>query len=423
MQLLAATLGLLMACGAAWGASVQDITQRLQRAKSGTGIVRILHFGDSHLAAPAASGAYGAFFRSGYGDGGPGLGLPWVRSVTGVRAEASRGWRKPGRKEDDFGRGLGGAFLEARRPGEWARLEARFSRLRIHLLRQPGGGQVQIVLDGRVLEMVDLSAGSGPVHIFEYATGEAPRPHRLELLTRSAGPVRILDVALEGTTGTTHSTLAFNGAAASWLAETPSELFAAELQAESPDLVLLAFGTNEANATDFEPSAYQAMLESLLMRFQKAAPGAGFVLVGPPDARLKRGIPQALEQVIQVQRTVASRMGALFVDRRQAMGGAGSIEAWRQEGLAGNDLVHMTAPGYTRLARAMLSDLWSQLGQEAHFASGPEPVLPPPSSSLPPSGPKGSTIYVFRTTEGRLFIVDDPRKVAGLEGEWIQGKP
>ena len=86
------------------------------------------------------------------------------------------------------------------------------------------------------------------------------------------------------------------------------------------------------------------------------------------------------------------------------------------------DICHyiLTGAGYTRLARATLTDLWTQAGQEARFPSAP------PVAQLPPSAapqPRGSTIYVFRTTDGRVFIVDDPRKVAGLEGEWIQGKP
>lgn len=407
------------------GASVQEVAQRLQRAKSGAGLVRILHFGDSHLAAPATSNTYSAFFRGSYGDGGPGLGLPWVKPMEGVRTEASRGWKKAGWKDGDRRLGLGATSFEAKRAGEWARLEGRFSRLRLHFLQQPGGGQVRIRVDGAFLEDVDLSAGGG-VRVFDHALGGSPRVHRVELLTQSAGPVRLLDVALEGSSGAVHSTLAFNGAAASWLTETPEGLFASQLQAESPDLVMLAFGTNEANASDFTAPLYQVMLEAVLARFQKAAPGAGFVLLGPPDAVLKRGLPQALEQVIQVQRAVASRMGALFVDRRQAMGGAGSIEAWLGEGLAAGDRVHLTGPGYTRLARATLTDLWSQVGQEARFPSAP-PVAHPPapsaSSSAPTAPSKGSTIYVFRTTEGRVFIVDDPRKVAGLEGEWIQGKP
>lgn len=407
------------------GASVQEVAQKLQRAKSGAGIVRILHFGDSHLAAPATSSAYSAFFRGSYGDGGPGLGLPWVSPMEAVRAEASRGWRKSRWKDGDRRLGLGATCFEAKRPGEWARLEGRFSRLRLHFLQQPGGGQVRISVDGVFLEDLDLSVGGG-VRVIDHALGGSPRVHRVELLTRSAGPVRLLDVALEGSSGAVHSALAFNGAAASWLTETPESLFATQLRAESPDLVMLAFGTNEANASDFTAPLYQVMLEAVLARFQKAAPGAGFVLLGPPDAMLKRGLPQALEQVIQVQRAVASRMGALFVDRRQAMGGAGSIEAWLGEGLAAGDRVHLTGPGYARLARATLTDLWSQVGQEARFPSAPPEAqlpAPPASSATPPPQSKGSTIYVFRTTEGRIFIVDDPRKVAGLEGEWIQGKP
>ncbi|HWQ08932.1 MAG TPA: hypothetical protein VN436_07490, partial [Holophaga sp.] len=69
-------------------ASLQQFPAQWLPARNAGGTVRILHFGDSHLAAPAAARAYGDFFRRSYGDGGPGLALPWVLGVDGVRAQA-----------------------------------------------------------------------------------------------------------------------------------------------------------------------------------------------------------------------------------------------------------------------------------------------------------------------------------------------
>jgi hypothetical protein len=313
--------------------------------------------------------------------------------------------------------GLGASFLETWRAGEVASLEAKFSRFRIYLLADPAGGKVAVTVDGRLQGELDLLGPSGRLAVFAKDLPPGLGTRNMEIRTIRGGLVRILGVALEGASGAIYSPLAFNGARFSWTRSMPDELFQSQLQAEAPDLIILAFGTNEANSRDFSPELYRRELDATLARFQQAAPRAALLLVGPPDGQLRQGSPGALASVIALQKTAAETCGGLFVDQRQAMGGPGSIEAWFRQGWANRDLVHLNPPGYQRLAALVLSGLFAGTGQSGaalRAAQGPRSPEPAPESH---------PLYTFRKPDGGVLITDDPTKVEGLPGAWIRVAP
>ena len=294
----------------------------------------------------------------------------------------------------------------------------RFSRFRLHFLKLPGGGTARVAVDGRFLAEVSLQGATPDLEVFARNLG--PGLHRLEITTSREGPVRILGVALEGVSGVSYSPLAFNGAEAFWMGD-PGDLVLAQLQAEAPDLVVLAFGTNEANGPNFDVSAYRRRLEAFLSRLQRAVPGTLLLLLGPPDARLPRGLPGALAQVIAVQQALAPHFGGLFLDQREAMGGAGSIGSWQQIGWAGRDGVHLTPLGYDRLAGLVVERFFERLGQPVLSQGLLKLARVSPDSQLPAE--QGHTIFTFRTADGRTILTDRPSVVAGERGEWVGAKP
>lgn len=401
----------------ALGASAlpEGIHGRLLRAQSRQGQVRILHFGDSHLAATPAQMAYGQVFRGTPGDASTGLGLPWIQPRPGVKSARSKGWSTVTRARGDESLGLAGGFLETLQGGQWARLEGRFSRMRLHFLRTADGGSAEIRVDGNTLGHVGL-CGKG-LQVFDR---EIPAAwHQVEIHTRG-GRVRLLGAALEEGPGVVHSPLAFNGAEASWLSRIPEPLFQAQIRAEAPDLVILAFGTNEAAAPAFRGEAYRSALEAVLDRFRRAAPQAGLVLVGPPDGRFQRGTPGALDAVVDLQRRVAASRGAVFVDQRQAMGGSGAIAEWLRSGLASQDLVHLSAPGYLRLAASVTRELMPGLhpvlpalptrARKGSLPAGPAPTPAAPQIALA----KPNRVYTLWFEDGTCLITDNAR--AGEQG-------
>jgi lysophospholipase L1-like esterase len=390
--------------------------------------VRVLHFGDSHAAAKEALREYRGILQAQFGEGGPGFGLPWAQKVVGVSAQASTGWRK----DSGAGPTLCGRWLEASRAGERATLEGRFSRFRLHFLRQRGAGSVRILVDGRTLSELSLPSENPELCLYEK---ELPAgSHKLEILCLTEGPVRLLGVALENSHGAVHSAVALNGSQASWLLGIPEDLFVAQVRAEAPDLLILAFGTNEANDRRFDVNTYRQSLEALLTRFRKAAPDAVLLLTGPPDAQLPKALPGAMDQVIAEQRSAAARFGALFLDRREAMGGPGSMNVWNQSGLVQRDFVHFTGPGYERLSRLVLGSLFQRLQQtwdgnpDARLAKASHGAFSLPATlPAPPAAPRaakeGNPIYVFRTEDGRTIITDHPNTISGERGDWIGRRP
>ena len=75
----------------------------------------------------------------------------------------------------------------------------------------------------------------------------------------------------------------------------------AEMQAYRPDLILLAFGTNEGFERDFDEAEYAGSYLEALNLLRAVAPGAAILAMGPPDAAMTRpdlyydGVDQPLE--------------------------------------------------------------------------------------------------------------------------------
>ena len=147
-----------------------------------------------------------------------------------------------------------------------------------------------------------------------------------------------------------------------WL-EWDEQLLIEGWRALNPDLVVLAYGTNEANNSNYSIDTYQAELDAVLSKFRTGLPEVPCILVGPSDRGVKRrGVYSVWDRtapIAQIQRETAPRYGCAFYDLQEATGGRGSMIAWRftQPALAASDLIHFTKTGYEWLAARFLSAL------------------------------------------------------------------
>src|SRR5262249_44739187 len=136
----------------------------LSRARSGEAAARVLHYGDSHVAADLLTGALRRDLQRCFGDAGAGFILaskPYsYYARRGLTMQASPGWQAGGLSGASLlgdGRfGLAGISFTATTVGESFRVTAPASRFDLYLLKQPGGGAVTIFLDGMACER-DLS--------------------------------------------------------------------------------------------------------------------------------------------------------------------------------------------------------------------------------------------------------------------------
>jgi len=124
-----------------------------------------------------------------------------------------------------------------------------------------------------------------------------------------------------------------------------------------PDLIVLAFGTNEAADADWTFAEYRQLLAGILRRLHATAPRASILIYGPPD---RADLPLAAKRmpgVIEAERRAAFEGNAAFWSSYDAMGGPGSMKAWVARGLGQADRVHFTSAGYVRLADLFYQDL------------------------------------------------------------------
>jgi lysophospholipase L1-like esterase len=250
--------------------------------------------------------------------------------------------------------GLGGVSINSNRPGETVQLTAAGDSSELLFLQQPEGGSLEVWVDDNLLGTVstqgDLRPATAPLI-------DAPGEHRYVFKTLNSNPVRLFGTVVQNKSGVTWESLGINGAQATMLADWDETILEAHLAKRNPGLIVLAYGTNEANNPRFDAKDYTNGLRTVLTRLRKGAPLASILLVGPPDCHVSA---QNLDAVINAQINVAHEMGAAFWHWRDHMGGANSISYWVQCGLAQGDYIHMTTAGYQMVGRTLAEELLIQ---------------------------------------------------------------
>ncbi|HEY0407977.1 MAG TPA: SGNH/GDSL hydrolase family protein [Pyrinomonadaceae bacterium] len=353
-------------------AALDKFYRALAATKAGRRIdpVRIMHYGDSHTAADILTAEIRRDFQREFGDGGAGYMIPRNPQSTqrrGVLNGATSGWRVDGigqQGASDTFLGLAGLSLSTDRAGESAWLQTTCKRFEVYFLKQPGGGAIDILVDGKsVLDQPISLQADAPTPDFYASEAPADGEHRVEVRTVRPGRARISGIVTEHLSpGVTYDVLGINGARATrlrgWVNET-SFLYNVELR--QPDLIILAYGTNEVTDDDWSIESYQRMFSEILKRLRKVAPQASILVYGPPDRAVSTGdgwvsVPK-MNALIQAQRNAAIEAGAAFWSSYGAMGGAGSINSWASQGLAQGDHVHLTSGGYTRMGAMFFEDM------------------------------------------------------------------
>jgi hypothetical protein len=194
-------------------------------------------------------------------------------------------------------------------------------------------------------------AGPGSV-TYPLAAG----PHEVLLRTLDRAPVRLFGWTLDNTSGLTFETLGINGAQAHVMLAWDETLWAAELAARNPGLVVLAYGTNEANSRLWTLEQYRLDMKAVIDRVRRAVPQAAILMIGPPDCG--KGHPLLhLSDVIAAQRDIAREQNVAFWDWRAHMGGPGSVKLWATAGYGQADNIHLTGDGYRLTGETIINSL------------------------------------------------------------------
>ena len=383
-------------------------------AQSKRGLV-ILHIGDSHTSADFLTGELRRRLQARYGRGGTGYmtaGHPHigVRSST-VKITASAGWtykslQRPDARPGEFW--LSGYDAIATLPGETMSFASEqpltFDMIEIEAIGQPGGGSIDIKLDGNVATHYDLAAARIEPVVIRLLPERGPTDKLREISITTTGPgtVSLASVSIyNNRSGVTYNSVGYVGAQASLLNKMSEKLFADDLARINPQIVVLSFGTNEASNEHLDIAQYSKGYERVLGKIKAALPAAAIVLIGPPDfnelpascpkdkvaeavcrrAPAAPGVasnaaepaatalasaaecawhtPAKLAQVRDAQRDIAKRQGLVYWNWASIMPNECGAHQWftASPPLMSRDHVHFTSEGYKKSAEQFLNTL------------------------------------------------------------------
>ena len=341
--------------------------------------VRVLQYGDSHTASDIGVSAFRRALQARFGDGGRGfvaVGRPWkTYSEDGVHTGMEGAFvstRPPGGKSSpepvalEGRNGLLGIGITAgkQRGRAWAEVAAPASHVELAYAEQPGGGSFDVFVDGTRTGHVSTQSADTKSGWSAFDVPDAP--HRVEVRAAGDGDVVLYGMNLDRSqAGVMVDTLGINGAQIFTPLRWNEDHFAEQMKHAAPDLVVLAYGTNEAVQPGLTDANYERAVVDMLGRVARATPTASCLLLGPPDlgwhTKGKEDwytLPR-LGEIIAMQKRVADAAGCAFFDQREAMGGPGSILQWatEPEPRANSDRVHLRRSGYTQVGTTFATDL------------------------------------------------------------------
>jgi len=329
-------------------------------------MARVAHWGDSTIAADDVTVTLRRRLQDRFGEGGHGFHLAgrgtqpyrhfdvqWQDFRSWTAHSVIHGERRDGRY------GLGG-ILQVGNRGSRAVFQTvdqgpvgrTWGLVEVWYLAHPGSGPLAVRLDEGPWTPLETRSSPPEDRWFRQEVPEGP-PHRLEIEAR--GPdVRVYGVVMERTgPGVVWDSLGIVGARANRLLHFDPDHLAAQVARRRPDLLVLAFGGNEAADTRMNHERYRQQLAEVIRRVRAGRPEAGCLLLAPLDQGEVgprggvRTLPE-LPRIVESQRAVAVESGCAFFDTWSAMGGEGAMGRWYRSRprLGWGDYRHATPAGY-----------------------------------------------------------------------------
>jgi lysophospholipase L1-like esterase len=320
--------------------------------------VRVLHYGDSPTTADIVTGDVRAMMQKEFGDAGVGFVLaarPWAwYGRRGVEMDGSNWKIDVGGAGDvkDGLFGLGGATFRGKENSvaNW-KLRPGHRFVEVAYLAQPGGGSCVFEADGAEVGRIETDAAeSAP----GFATIQLPAGSTKYRLRVTEGTVRLYGVEFrKGSRGVMYSSLGINGAGVGLLARTfNASHWTAQLRHYNPDLVVLAYGTNESGFEKYVETAWEGELKQAVRRLRTALPNTPILLMSPMDRGDKNqdgdiATTPGLLKLVHIEERAAKELGLAFFNTFQAMGGEGTMARWyaAQPRLVGADFIHPLPAG------------------------------------------------------------------------------
>jgi len=222
---------------------------------------------------------------------------------------------------------------------------------------------MDVLADGQSIGKVNTAAGQ---QTESFALLRAPAPvNKLEIRVDS-GRVRLFGISAErAVPGVVYDSLGLNGASIAVLSRMfNAGHFTAELEHRDASLIIINYGTNEADFASFVSGPYEKELRAAIKRIRDAVPAPSLMLMSPMDRGEREGLDEihtmaTIPKIVETQKRAAADTGCAFFNTYEAMGGQDTMARWYQEQprLVSADLIHPTPAGGRIVANAFVKEL------------------------------------------------------------------
>jgi len=383
-----------------------------------------LFFGDSHTAGDSLTSRLRVTLQTKFGDAGRGLvaaGRPPAKHYyqRDVRYGATGSWKAAvgGHKSDPEPYGIAGLRVYGQSKGAQLWVETcadcpagtSVAQFEILYYAAPDHGILRYRVDDKPWQQIKTRTQAiEPPHPARQVIAVADGPHKLTLEHGGGGVVDLFGVVLERVRpGVIVDSLGVVGRRLGSLRSWDWAVIGEQLASRDPRIVVLQYGTNEADDRDLDLEAMARYFDDTVLRIRAAAPTATILILGPPDMAVREAgkscdklrsdtpmipecewrTPHVLTEIISVEHAAAVRNHVAFFDTFAAMGGADHMHAWylAEPRVAYKDHVHLTDLGYQWWADALSSTVLAEYARWRRSQSLPptRPLEPPPPTVSP----------------------------------------
>ena len=403
----------------------------------GNGRALVLFFGDSHTAGDSLTERVRVLWQRQFGDAGRGFvaaGKPPTRHYYQRDVHYGRDgtWKAAvgGARGDSEPFGIAGLRVFGKSKGArlWVETCAEcpsggaVGQFEIFYYAAPDHGALRYrVDDGAWKDLSTRTTAIEPPHPARQVVPVPDGPHKLTLEHAGGGEVDLFGVALERVKpGVIVDSLGVVGRRLGSLRSWDWSVIGDQLATRDPRLVILQYGTNEADDPDLVLDDLARYYDETIARIRAAAPTASILILGPPDMGTREAgkacdrpkhstnpggsgvgsaavipecewrTPSILPEIISVEHAAALRNRVAFFDTFAAMGGADQMGAWATADpkVAYKDRVHFTDLGYGRWADALSGAVLESYARWRRAQSLPPmaPISAPPPLPAPARG-------------------------------------
>jgi lysophospholipase L1-like esterase len=352
----------------------------------------LLFFGDSHTAGDSLTSRLRTTLQAKFGDAGRGFvgaGRPPTRHYyqRDVKYGTIGSWRAMvgGHRGDTEPFGLGGIRVVGTQKGGqlWVSTCAdcqagtTITQFELFYYAAPDHGLLRYRIDDQPWQQLSTrTAAIEPPHPAQLVIPVPEGAHKLTMEHGGQGPLELFGVALERAhPGVIVDSVGVVGRRLGSLRSWDWSVIGEQLATRDPRLVVLQYGTNEADDPDLDLEALARYYDETILRIRAAAPTASILILGPPDLGVRdKGCdrvkpapntppipeclwhtPGVLTEIIAVEHAAAVRNKVAFFDTFAAMGGADQMGNWaaNEPKVAYKDHTHFTDLGYGRWADAL----------------------------------------------------------------------